>query len=73
MLLYLNKWKRGSGYESLDGFHVAQCHAIVTAAHNQACCIRCSLLCVADYVTKHKCVFPLMRTEVGLLGHPRRT
>lgn len=74
MLIYPNKWHRGSGYGSLEeGFNVAQCQATVTAALNHACCIRCSLLCVAHYVTKHKCVFPLMRTEVELLGHPRRT
>lgn len=74
MLMYPNKWHRGSGYGSLEeGFNVAQCQATVTAALNHACCIKCSLLCVAHYVTKHKCVFPLMRTEVELLGHPRRT
>lgn len=74
MLMHPHKWHRGRGYGGLEeGFNVAQCQATVTAAHDQACCIRCSLLCVAPYATKHKCVFPLMRTEVELLGHPRRT
>lgn len=68
MLLNANQWTG----ESEGGFDC--CYNVVTAAHSRARWIRCSLLCVvARYVTKHKCVFPLMRTEVELLGRPRRT